>query len=214
LSIGRTDIVHNEVHPAIRPPAVALAVLGALAALAMLVLVGQGLARHDGRMDDRADEPGRQIRVLEVQPGTAHLEQVLILAARVLAQDRYLASRIPHALESHVLAAFDGTRCTGFLRYLVQVIGAEEGRPAVMHNGEPLLEGYVEAFGVDPQRRRCGIGTALQQHAAQRCRAAGCYQMRSRSPVTSAENYALKIAAGYVLHPSRQNDSYYFLLRL
>jgi GNAT superfamily N-acetyltransferase len=139
---------------------------------------------------------------------------VLILAARVLAQDRYLASRIPHALESHVLAAFDGTLCAGFLRYLIQVIGAEEGRPAVMHNDEPLLEGYVEAFGVDPQRRRRGIGTALQQHAARRCRAAGCYQMRSRSPVTSAENYALKIAAGYVLHPSRQNDSYYFLLRL
>ena len=165
-------------------------------------------------MDDHADEPGRQVQVLEVQPGTAHFEQVLILAARVLAQDRYLASRIPHALESHVLAAFDGTRCAGFLRYLVQVIGAEEGRPAVMHNDEPLLEGYVEAFGVDPQRRRRGIGTALQQHAARRCRAAGCYQMRSRSPVTSAENYALKIAAGYVLHPSRQNDSYYFLLRL
>jgi hypothetical protein len=69
--------------------------------------------RHDGRMDDRADEPGRQIQVLEVQPGTAHFEQVLILAARVLAQDRYLASSIPHALESHVLAAFDGTRCAG-----------------------------------------------------------------------------------------------------
>jgi GNAT superfamily N-acetyltransferase len=165
-------------------------------------------------MDDHADEPGRQVKVLEVQPGTAHFEQVLILAARVLAQDRYLASRIPHALESHVLAAFDDTRCAGFLRYLVQVIGAEEGRPAVMHNDEPLLEGYVEAFGVDPQRRRRGIGTALQQHAARRCRTAGCYQMRSRSPVTSAENYALKIAAGYVLHPSRQNDSYYFLLRL
>ena len=49
--------------------------------------------------------------MLEVQPGTASFEQVLILAARVLAQDRYLASRVPHALESHVLAAFDGTRC-------------------------------------------------------------------------------------------------------
>ena len=169
-------------------------------------------------MDDRADEPGRQVQVqvqvLEARPGTAHFEQVLILAARVLAQDRSLASRIPHALESHVLAAFDGTRCTGFLRYLVQVIGAEEGRPAVIHDGEPLLEGYVEAFGVDPHRRRRGIGTALQQDAARRCRTAGCYQMRSRSPVTSTENYALKIAAGYVLHPSRQNDSYYFLLRL
>jgi GNAT superfamily N-acetyltransferase len=140
--------------------------------------------------------------VLEVQPGTAHFEQVLILAARVLAQDRYLASRLPHALESHVLAAFDGTRCAGFLRYLVQVIGAEEGRPPVLHDGEPLLEGYVEAFGVDPQRRRRGIGTALQQHAARQCRTAGCYQMRSRSPVTSAENYALKLAAGYVLHPA------------
>ena len=70
-----------------------------------------GRLAHDGRMDDRADEPGRQVQVLEVQPGTAPFEQVLILAARVLAQDRYLASRIPHALESHVLAAFDGSRC-------------------------------------------------------------------------------------------------------
>jgi len=33
-------------------------------------------------------------------------------------------------------------------------------------------------------------------------------------PVTSVENYALKLAAGYVLHPSRGNDSYYFLMRL
>ena len=46
------------------------------------------------------------------------------------------------------------------------------------------------------------------------CRDAAPHQMRSRSPVTSSENYALKIAAGYVLHPSHENDSYYFLLRL
>jgi hypothetical protein len=38
--------------------------------------------------------------------------------------------------------------------------------------------------------------------------------MRSRSPITSTENYALKLAAGYVLSPSEQNDSYYFLLKL
>jgi hypothetical protein len=83
---------------------------------------------------------------------------VLILAALVRAQDRYLASRIPHVLEPHVLAAFDGTRCVGFLPYLVQVIGAEEGRPAVMHNNQPLLEGYVEAFEIDQRRRGRGIG--------------------------------------------------------
>jgi hypothetical protein len=38
--------------------------------------------------------------------------------------------------------------------------------------------------------------------------------MRSRSPVTSTENYALKLAAGYVVQPSNENDSYYFLIRL
>jgi ABC-type lipoprotein release transport system permease subunit len=45
LSIRRMDIVHYEVQQAIRPQAVALAVFGALAALAMLVLVGLGLAQ-------------------------------------------------------------------------------------------------------------------------------------------------------------------------
>ncbi len=55
---------------------------------------------------------------------------------------------------------------------------------------------------------------SLGAYYAQQCRIAGCYQMRSRSPVTSTENYALKMAAGYVLRPSAENDSYYFLLRL
>jgi GNAT superfamily N-acetyltransferase len=151
------------------------------------------------------------IHVAEVQTGTAAFDAVLGLAARVLAQDRHLISDLPAAQESHVVGAFDGSRCVGFLRYLIQVIGVEEGRPAVIHNGAPLREGFVEAFGVDPQLRRRGIGTALQRQAARQCREAGCYQMRSRSPVTSTENYALKLAAGYVLHPSSENDSYYFL---
>jgi GNAT superfamily N-acetyltransferase len=125
-----------------------------------------------------------------------------------------LTSAFPAAQASCVLGAFHGSRCVGFLRYLIQQIGAEEGRPAVMHRGSALNEGYVEAFGVDPRLRRRGIGTALQEHAMQRCRVAGCHQMRSRSPVTSVENYALKLAAGYVLHPSRENDSYYFIIRL
>jgi GNAT superfamily N-acetyltransferase len=153
-------------------------------------------------MDDASVTPRLRVRVREVQPGTAGFELALALAARVLAQDRHLASRFPYAQESHVLAAFDGPRCVGFLRYLVQVIGAEAGRPAVIRDGQPLREGYVEAFGVDPRLRRRGIGTALQRRAARQCRTAGCYQMRSRSPVTSGENYALKIAAGYSCIPA------------
>jgi GNAT superfamily N-acetyltransferase len=158
--------------------------------------------------------PETGLLVTEVWPGTEQFGRVLALAARVLAQDRHLVSRFPAAARSHVLGAFHGQRCVGFLRYLIQVIGPEAGRPAVMHHGAPLAEGYVEAFGVDPQARRRGIGTALQEQAARQCRAAGCYQMRSRSPVTSTENYALKLAAGYVLHPSHDNDSYYFIKHL
>lgn len=154
------------------------------------------------------------IEVSEVAPGTPRFEAVLALAAQVLRQDRYLLTEVPAALESHLLGAFDGSDCTGFLRYLIQVIGAEAGRPPVLSGGAPLREGYVEAFGVGPLFRRRGIGTRLQDEAARRCKAAGCYQMRSRSPVTSTENYALKLAAGYVLHPSSENDSYYFLRRL
>jgi GNAT superfamily N-acetyltransferase len=163
---------------------------------------------------DAAENPETSTQVAEVQPGTRRFETVLALAARVLAQDRYLTSAFPAAQESHVLGAFRGSRCVGFLRYLIQRIGTDEGRPAVTHQGSALREGYVEAFGVDPELRRRGVGTALQDHALRQCRIAGCYQMRSRSPVTSAENYALKLAAGYVLHPSQENDSYYFIIRL
>ncbi|MGH3847646.1 MAG: GNAT family N-acetyltransferase [Pseudonocardiaceae bacterium] len=61
----------------------------------------------------------------------------------------------PDAPESQVPGAYHGTRCAGFLRFVIQVPGAE-------------------ASGADPQLRRRGTGTALRQHAAQHCRIAGC----------------------------------------
>lgn len=159
-------------------------------------------------------EENEVVEVVEVVPGRKRFDAVVALAARVLAQDGAVLREFPAAMSSHVLGAFRGKQCVGFLRYLVQVIGASEGRPPVHRSGLVLTEGYVESFGVDPLYRRHGIGTALQERAIERCRAAGCHQMRSRSPVTSVENYALKVHAGYVLHPSDENDSYYFLLRL
>jgi GNAT superfamily N-acetyltransferase len=154
------------------------------------------------------------VDIVEVAPGTEGFESVVDLAARVLAQDRAVVRPFPAALESHVIGAFVDSTCVGFLRYLVQVIGADVGRPPVQPHGVALTEGYVEAFGVEMAYRRRGIGDALQAHAIGHCRKLGCHQMRSRSPVTSVENYALKLDAGYVLHPSEENDSYYFLLRL
>ena len=63
LTIRRMDTVHNEVQQAIRPQAVALAVFGALAALAMLILVGQGLAQLLSR-------PAAEISVLRAVGAT------------------------------------------------------------------------------------------------------------------------------------------------
>ncbi|MGA8454437.1 MAG: hypothetical protein WB800_03440, partial [Streptosporangiaceae bacterium] len=45
FNIRRLDIIHHQVQQAIEPQAVALAVFGALAAVALIVLVGQGLAQ-------------------------------------------------------------------------------------------------------------------------------------------------------------------------
>jgi putative ABC transport system permease protein len=45
FSINRSDITHAQVQQAIRPQAIALAVFGAITALAMLVLVSQGIAQ-------------------------------------------------------------------------------------------------------------------------------------------------------------------------
>ncbi len=45
FNIRRLDIVHTQVQQAIEPQAVALAIFGGLAALALLVLTGQGLAQ-------------------------------------------------------------------------------------------------------------------------------------------------------------------------
>jgi GNAT superfamily N-acetyltransferase len=136
---------------------------------------------------DATEKPETDTQVAEVRPGTAQFDGVLELASQVLAQHSDLTSAFPTALESHVLAAFQGARCAGFLRYLIQVIGAEEGRPAVTYNGAALKEGYVEAFGVDPQLRRHGVGTALQEHAMRQCRLAGCFHpSRETTPTTSS----------------------------
>ena len=49
FTVNRTDVIRSQVQQAIRPEAVALSVFGAIAALAMLVLVGQGLAQMVSR---------------------------------------------------------------------------------------------------------------------------------------------------------------------
>jgi ribosomal protein S18 acetylase RimI-like enzyme len=139
----------------------------------------------------------------------------LVAVAEQLNQARYIPAREVYAEQSILLGAFAHNQCIGFLRFLIQIIGRDQQRPPILDaTGQPLREGYVEAFGVLPLYRRHGIGQALQEHAIAYCRNQQCYQIRSRSPVSSVENYGLKLKMGYAVHPCHENDSYYFIKTL
>lgn len=153
------------------------------------------------------------IEILEVETGTEAFSRLLALAEQ-MDQARYLTVQRDYYEESFLLGAFSEGFCVGFLRGVIQVIGSDEGRPPIPLQGVPLREGYIEAFGVSPSFRRQGIGQWLQERAITLCRERGCYQIRSRSPLSSVENYALKLKMGYAIHPSHQNDSYYFIKTL
>lgn len=159
-------------------------------------------------------QPVEPLSVELVQHEGPRFAELQRLANQVLGQDRYIAREYPLATETLLFGAFDVHRCVGFLLLLIQVVGSDAGRPPVRVGNTVITEGYVEAFGVAPDQRRNGIGRLMQNTAINYARRAGCYQMRSRSPVTSVENYAMKLGMGYVLHPSDENDSYYFLLKL
>ncbi len=151
---------------------------------------------------------------IEVIDVTSSRGASVLALAEQLGQRQYLERHYDHAREQHVFAHIDDNRVDGFLLLLVQVIGNEEGRSPILRDGQPLIEGYVNAFGVHPDQRRRGIGRALQEAAIRHCRTKGCYQIRSRSPVTAIENYALKLAMGYTIQPSNENDSYYFIKQI
>jgi ribosomal protein S18 acetylase RimI-like enzyme len=152
--------------------------------------------------------------IREVDPDTTLYEAVVDIADRI-DQKRYVVRGYPNAKSRILLAAVeDEDYPVGFLFALVQVLGKEEGCSPIFLNGQPLLECHVEAFGVLPKFRQQGIGQTLQEAAIRIAHNLDCYQVRSRSPVTAMENYERKLKMGYTIHPSTENDSYYFIKRL
>lgn len=134
-----------------------------------------------------------------------------------LAQTAWVAFHADWHLSSHMLVATRSRRVVGFLRYVVQPIGVAEDEPAVVFDGQELLEGKVIAFGVRVADRRKGIGRRLQRRLIEDCKAQGCFQIRSHSGAENVENHALKLSLGYAMHPlvrGRGKDGAYFLLPL
>jgi GNAT superfamily N-acetyltransferase len=134
-----------------------------------------------------------------------------------LAQTEWVAFQADWHLSSHMLVATQPQTVVGYLRYVVQPIGVEEDEPAVVFDGQPLLEGKVIAFGVRVENRRRGIGRQLQTRLIDDCKAKGCFQIRSHSGAENIENHALKLSLGYAMHPlvrERGKSGAYFLLPL
>ena len=131
-----------------------------------------------------------------------------------LEQQPYIEVQAGHFRSSHVFAALVEDRPVGFLRFVVQRLGEDEGRPPIVFRDRVLYEAKIIAFGVLPGERNQGIGRSLQLEAIRRAQDLGCCQVRSRSAYENYANYHLKISMGFGIQPSLENDSVYFLMAL
>ena len=109
----------------------------------------------------------------------------------------------------HFLGVMEGDSVIGHisLRHQPLVCPASEwstGMDPIVYGteGEPLTELYVYTFAVDEAHRRQGVGRALQRAALDLTRDLGCYQLRSWSSLDHPDNYRLKIALGFAMHPA------------
>ncbi len=115
------------------------------------------------------------------------------------------------------VVAFTPASVVGYLRFWTQQIGIDEDKPPCFLNGQSLFEAKAATFAVRPEYRRQGIGRRLQIEAIEWARELGCYQLRSRSPYSSAENHALKLSMGFAIQPAVQAEATptaYFMLPL
>jgi len=141
----------------------------------------------------------------------------VLTAVADLGQADWVAANAPWHRSAHLLVALDGGVVAGFLRFVVQEIGPELGRPPVMLGDRPLIEAKVLAFGVLPAFRGRGLGRALQEAVIARALQLGCHQVRSHSGGANAENHQLKLSLGFGVHPILRGEDTtgaYFILPL
>lgn len=141
----------------------------------------------------------------------SQLRRQLQPVVEALGQERYIDAQAGHFRSSHLLAGLVNGKPVGFLRFIVQRLGENEGRPPIVYRDQTLSEAKIIAFGVLPEERNRGIGRSLQKEAMRLAQALGCCQVRSRSDYGNDANYHLKISLGFGIQPSLENDSVYFV---
>lgn len=151
--------------------------------------------------------------ILEISDDSQLWQQVWPVV-EALGQENYVQVQAGPFRSSHLLAALVDGQPFGFLRFVVQRLGEDEGRPPIEFRDQVLYEAKIIAFGVLPEERNQGIGRSLQKEAMRRAEALNCCQVRSRSAYGNDANYHLKISLGFGIQPSLENDSVYFIKAL
>ena len=103
------------------------------------------------------------------------------------------------------------------IRYCIQDIGYEQKTPPIKHKGQMLTEAKINAFAVNSQHRKKGIGKQLQLKVIEDARTKGCSQVASYSTYDKVENYAVKVSLGFCIQPEVQPNGTkgcYFLMKL
>jgi GNAT superfamily N-acetyltransferase len=103
------------------------------------------------------------------------------------------------------LVAQQRSEIAGTLIFIQQPIGPEMDVPVICDSGgTPLLEAKIRSFYIRESFRNRGIGTQLQREALHLAAETGCYQVRSRSELDKAANYAVKLKLGFAMHPAER----------
>jgi GNAT superfamily N-acetyltransferase len=154
---------------------------------------------------------------IERWPKTHSRFEDLRHAIEVEKQTEYLEFTAPWHQGSHMLVALQDTNIVGFLRFVVQVIGPDDGLPPVQGEGKALAEAKILTFGVVAEVRNQGVGRALQLAGITWARELGCYQVRSHSDGVRHANHHLKLSLGFAVHPIERGEDkrgVYFIMPL
>jgi len=230
FAISRSDVTRSEVQQAIRPQAVALAVFGAIAAAAMLVLVGQGLLQLLSRS-------ARDIPVLRALgasraqaalgaglPGVAAILGGTIIATAGAIALSPLAPVGPVRqfdpargiqADGLVLGAGSVVLAAVLLGFLGAAAGRAVRRPAYPAQEQPSVIAHAAAVAGLPAAAVVGSRNALEPGSGQQAVPVRATLLGSIAAVTAVIAAAVFGAslAGLITHPARYGWNWQILIQ-
>lgn len=148
--------------------------------------------------------PMNGISLKVIQPSDREWNDVLD-AANKLNQTDWFVTFDWHIM-NQCIVAYKENEVVGFLRFVLQKIGLEDGCNIVVYKGKELIEAKILAFGVLKEYRNRGIGEQLQRRVLEEAKKLACYQVRSHSDGENIENHHLKFKLRYSFYPTKRGE--------